>query len=101
MRRRRLGGIERFPEIRTPLRVQPEVGTVAEDTAENKGSIRGYRSPAAAEFIHMLSRKTASVSKISLTDVERFHELFREYLSRSCGLSLCHQPMRLPIRVII
>jgi hypothetical protein len=83
--------MQRLPEICAALRVQPEIGAVAKDAAENKSRIGGNDAAITAEFIDVLSRQAGSFCKVRLANAERLHKLFREYLSGGCGFSLCHQ----------
>src|SRR6185437_9335396 len=86
-----LGCVKRLPQVGAPLGIEPEVGAIAEDAAEDKSGVCSYGATVTAKLVDMLSREASTFGQIGLADAERFHELLDENFSNGCGLSFCHQ----------
>jgi len=87
--RQSFGRIQGFPYIRAALRVEPEVRGVAEDSTQDESCIRCESATDTAEFIDVLSWQTRFFGQLGLSQTERLHELFDEYLANTYGLSFC------------
>jgi hypothetical protein len=81
--------IRNHPQICAPLCIQPEIRGIAEDLRQNECGISGNRSPIAAEFIHMLSRQTGTLSQFGLGEAQWLKKLLDKQCPCGYRLFLC------------
>jgi hypothetical protein len=83
--------MKRLPQISPPLRIEPEIRTIAEDTSKDQRSVRSYRTAIAAKLIDMFARKSRELRKFCLAHPKRLQKLLDKKNSGTYGLALRHQ----------
>ena len=83
--------MHRFPQIATPLHVQPELGTVAEYAGKNERSRRGHLPAVIAQLVNMLALNAHRFGQCGLGQPHRRHELLDKDFRHGRRLALCHQ----------
>ena len=66
--------MHRFPQIASPLHVEPEIGSVAEPTRKVESGRRSDRAAAVAQFVDMLALDAHRFGECALREIQRLHE---------------------------
>ena len=81
----------RFPQIASPLHIEPEIRTVAEHAGKNERRRRGHVAPIVAQLIDVLALHTHGFGQRALGQADRLHEFLNQNFADRRRFAFCHQ----------
>ena len=84
-------GMHRFPQISSPLHVEPEIRAVAEHAGENERGRRGDVAAIVAQLVDVLALHAHRLSQCALRQPDRLHEFLDQDFARCRRLAFRHQ----------
>jgi hypothetical protein len=83
--------MHRFPEIASPLHIEPEIRAVAEHAGENESRRRGHVATIVAQFIDVVALHAHGVSQRALRQADRLHEFLDQNFACCRRFAFCHE----------
>jgi hypothetical protein len=83
--------MHRFPQVASPLHIEPEIRAVAEHAGENERGRRGHIAAVVAQLIDVLALHAHGVSQRALGQADRLLEFLDQDFTDRRRLAFCHQ----------
>src|SRR5882762_10075932 len=80
-----------FPQIASPLHIEPEIRAVTEHAGENESCRRGHIAAIVAQLIDVLGLRTHGFSQRALRQADRLHEFLDQNFANRRRFAFCHQ----------